>query len=52
MESCGNYHLQIRKAAGVADGSLDSLLVNDRGIGVGRTKTKEERYPPFWCGRG
>jgi hypothetical protein len=35
MESCGNYHFQIRKVAGVADGSLDSLLVNDRGIGVG-----------------
>jgi len=35
MESCENYHFQIRKAAGVADGSLDSLLVNDRGIGVG-----------------
>jgi len=35
MESCGNYYFQIRKVAGVADGSLDSLPVIDREIGVG-----------------
>jgi len=35
MESCGNYYFQIRKVAGVADDSLDSLLVNDRGIAFG-----------------
>ena len=27
MKSCGNYHFQIRKVAEVADGSLDSLLI-------------------------
>jgi len=26
LVSCGNYHFQIRKVAGVADGSLNSLL--------------------------
>jgi len=35
MECCENYHFQISEVAGVADGSLDSLLVNDREIGFG-----------------
>ena len=41
MESCGNYHFQIRKVAGVADDSLDSLLVN----GIGFVKPKPACVP-------